>query len=217
MSNSSSVNVQPSAGKKREWFYFNPLFPMQVLPGVAFTASVLYGGYYSSSSDSIPVPASNALEDKLTFYIRCCVFPCAVLLFLSILEVANKRATSAAANPLAGKEHLVAVEKNILTNMVENTLVFLMIALSLTSYLDAEEMKIIPVYTALWLAGRVFFRVGYGIRPMLRAFGMSLGFATAAFFSSLVVYLMFQRGFLHGTGVDGSQGGLGASIQHSEL
>ena len=208
---------QPPAEKKQEmrnWVVFSPIFMVQVGSALALTISVLYGGYHYMY-DYIPMPASNDLEDKLTFFIRYCVFPCAVLLFLSIMDVVFKRGMSAAVNPFAGKEHLVAFKQNCLTNTVENTLVFLMLALTLTSYLDADEMKIIPVYTTLWLAGRVFFRIGYSIHFILRAFGFAITVFSTVLNTGYVFYLMYHRGFL--CGIRSSQGGYGVGTGKPEL
>ena len=156
--------------------------------------SVLYGGYYMC--DSIPLPPSNELGDKLIFYIRCCVFPCAVFLFFSILDVASIRGSSAAANPLSGNEHLLQVQKNCLMNTVEQTLVFLMTALTLTSFLEASEMKILPLYAILWLLGRVLFRIGYGVNQKWRGFGMLTNVFSSAAIFVVLFYLAFTRGFL---------------------
>ena len=187
-----------TAEEKEEWKKerksYLPIFLPQLVLSVAVTASVLYGGYYMC--DCIPVPLSNDLGDKLTFYIRCCVFPCAVLLFCSIMGVANKRGSTPAANPLAGKDHFLVVEKNFLMNTVEQTLVFLMITLTLTSYLDASEMKILPIYSILWFAARIFFRIGYGINPRYRYFGMLISMGTSVIFISVLFYLAYTRGFL---------------------
>lgn len=171
-----------------------PIFLPQLALSFVATFSVLYGGYYMCHS--IPVPKSSSLEDKFTFYIRCCVFPCAVLLFLAIMGVANKRGSTPAANPLAGMDHHLVVEKNYLTNTVEQTLVFLMINLTLTTYLDASEMKILPIYTLLWLVARFFFRVGYGINPKYRSFGILISVEASAVFIGVIFYLMYYRGFL---------------------
>ena len=122
----------------------------------------------------------------------------------------------AAVNPFAGKEHLVVLKQSFLTNTVENTLVFLMLALTLTSsYLDAGEMKIIPVYTTFWLAGRVLFRIGYSIHFSYRSFGFGFSVFPAVLLIGYVFYLMYDRGFLYG--MRSSQGGYGVGTGNTEL
>ena len=115
-----------------------PIFLLQFVSAILFSVAVLYGGFYWC--DCIPVPKLSDFGDKMTYYIRCCVFPCGVTLFYTIMAVANKRGASRAANPLAGKDDAIAMEKNILANTVEQVLVFLLITLTLTTYLDPAEM-----------------------------------------------------------------------------
>ena len=209
----------PTEEEKREWkqqrIAYLPIFLPQLALSVVTTASVLYGGFYMC--DCIPVPLSNSLEDKLIFFIRCCVFPCAVLLSLSIMGVANKRGSTLAANPFAGKDHLLTLQKNFLMNTIEQTLVFLMIALTLTTYLDASEMKILPVYTLLWFAGRIFFRIGYGINYKYRSFGMLINFESSFVLMVVIFYLMYYRGFLPCGGGTLTGGGGAEDVVREEL
>ncbi len=116
-----------------------PVFLPQALLGILISTGVLYGGYYHC--DCIPVPKSGGFQDKLVYYIRSCVFPSAVVLLLTIMNVANKRGGVGAANPLAGREHFIQVEKNILMNTMEQMLLFLTVSLALITYLDAAEMN----------------------------------------------------------------------------
>lgn len=167
------------------------LFPLLLwtLLSTLIMIGVLYGGYYHC--DWIPVPKS---DDKLPYYVRSCVFPCAVVLFWAIISVGKKRRWAGATNPLAGREHLVQVENNFLTNTVEQMLLHLLITLALTTYLDAAEMKIVPLSTFLWVIGRVLFRIGY---PHYRACGIQINFSSAAFFILLVAYRMYMQGFMY--------------------
>lgn len=191
-----------------------PVFLFQFALSSLLTFGALYGLYYHC--DCIPVPKSDEFKDKLTYYIRCCVFPCCVLLLLAILGVANKRGRSRAANPLAGREHLLMVEKNFLTNTLEQTVLFLMIALTLTTYLGASEMKALPVYTIVWLIGRILFRIGYGIHPKYRSCGISSNFNVSFVFLSLLAYMMYTRGFMYGIPSEVFSG-TGAPTPRSEL
>lgn len=200
---------------KKERKALLPVFATQVFLSAALCFGVLYGGYYFC--DCIPVPRSSDLGDKLTYYIRCCVFPCSVVLCIAIQSVANKRGQSMAANPLAGREHKVVLEKNVLTNTVEQTMLFLMITLVLTTYLNAAEMKIIPLYSVLWVIGRVFFRIGYAIHPRYRSFGVVTTLFTAPIFLILVGYLMYTRGFMYGIPSEAVGTGEAATPSRAEL
>ena len=75
-------------------------------------------------------------------------------------------------------EHLLQTEKNILMNTVEQLLCFLLLMLALTTYLEPEEMRIIPLHSLAFIVGRVCFAIGYSISPMYRSIGMSVNFYT---------------------------------------
>ena len=181
-----------------------PLYLAESALALLVTVGVLYGGYYMC--DSIPTPKSAALEDKLIYLIRWCVFPSSLCLLWAIVAVSNKRGSSTAINPLAGKEHLLQVEKNILANTLEQCVLFLMICLVLTTYLEGSELRILPVYSFLWVIGRILFAVGYKIHPKYRSVGMLSTFLALSLFFVYIVYLMYTRGFMYGVETETRRG-----------
>ena len=78
-----------------------------------------------------------------------CAFPQALFVILAIFNVIVKRIITApaAVDPLAGNEHLVQGEKNVLMNTVEQVLAVLLLVLTLTIYLEPLEMWIIPLFS----------------------------------------------------------------------
>ena len=112
--------------------------------------------------------------------------------------VGNKRRTSGAGNPLAGKDHLLQLEKNFLANTLEQFVVFLVSTLVLITYLQGEEMRLVPLSAIAFFVGRVLFRVGYGIAYYYRGWGIMINFISQGFIVGLTGYLMFTRGFMFG-------------------
>ena len=110
-----------------------------------------------------------------------------------------KRRYTDAENPLAGKEHLLQTEKNVLTNTVEQLIVFLLLVVTLTTYLEPSEMRIIPLYSLAFITGRVFFMIGYSISPKHRSYGILINIFLTFFFIGYIIYLMYLRGFMYGT------------------
>ena len=164
---------------------------------ITVIVTILCGGYYYC--DCIPVPRSNDFSEKLLYAARYCTFPQAVFLLFVIARVGAKRGSTGAENPLAGKEHLIQTEKNVLTNTVEQLLVFLLLVVTLTTYLEPSEMRIIPLYSLVFIVGRVLFMIGYGIGPKHRSYGIAINFFSTFFFIGYVIYLMYLRGFMYGT------------------
>ena len=78
----------------------------------------------------------------------------------------------------------------ILTNTVEQMLLFVSSTLILSTYLASEQMKLIPILVVMWTIGRLLFDFGYRIGPIYR----SPGFAMTMFpsFISLTLIVGFQ-------------------------
>ena len=113
------------------------------------------------------------------------------------MSVASKRASSKAVNPLTGNENLVQPMKNILTSTLEQSMIFLMLSLVLTTYLERSELQILPLYSILWIMGRIFFAVGYRIHPKYRSVGTGINFISTFFFFGVIGFMMYARGFLY--------------------
>ena len=179
------------------------VFVFQYSVTLIVMGTILYGGYYYCHF--IPIPRSNDFCEKLLYAVRYCTFPQAVFLILAISTVAAKRAiTRAAVNPLAGNEHLVQSEKTVLTNTVEQLLVFLLLVLTLTTYLEPSEMRIIPLYSLTFFIGRVFFMIGYSFGPRYRGAGMYINACLGLFFLGYSIYLIYLHGFMYGVLTDSS-------------
>ena len=119
----------------------------------------------------------------------------------SIAHVGNKRALTAAIDPLSGNENIVQLDKNFLTNTLEQFVVAFAITLAVATYLDTpEELKLLPIYTFMFVTGRIAFRIGYGLSPWLRATGMACNFYSTILMFVVLVYLISTRGFLYGIG-----------------
>ena len=173
----------------------NMMYMLYLQVILAFTTVVgwLYGGFYHCSF--IPVPESMSGWDIAIYYIRCCVLPFTIVLFFALFAVINKRGSTQALNPLGGKEHLLQLEKNILANTIENGLLFLFITMILATYLDQSEMKLLPLYSSLWVIGRVLFNIGYRISFKYRSYGMLCNIFPCVFFMGLILYFTYSRGF----------------------
>ena len=175
-----------------------PLFFLQqCLSGIVIVPVILYGGYYHCHS--IPVPKSNEFSEKLLYAVRYCTFPQVAFLAVAILRVGLKRRRTPAANPMGGMEHYILAEQKVLTNTVEQLLGFLLTVLALITYLEPLEMRIIPLYSILFIIGRILFMIGYSISPNLYRFlGMLINIHSFFFFFGYTIYLMYIRGFMYG-------------------
>ena len=163
---------------------------------LATVVTIFYGGYYFCPS--LPVPASMDFTSKLIYTVRC-IFPPLMVLQVAILVVINARRSLGVANPLAGQDHLIQLQKNFLSNTLEQFVVFMVCTLVLITFLNTpEEMRLVPLYTTAFIMGRILFRIGYGISWKYRGVGMHINFQSAWFITGLIIYFMFTRGFMFG-------------------
>lgn len=171
-----------------------PLFFAQMLVSVVILVIVYYGGYFYC--DYIPLPESNDFSSKLQFTLQWCAFPFAVILFYTIMQVGNKRGSSPASNPLSGNEHYVQLDKNILANTLEQTVLAFFLVLTLTVYLQQAEMKLVPLFVVSFVVGRVLFIAGYKISPKFRSCGVLTNFGSTFVVLAIVGYYIYSRGFM---------------------
>lgn len=88
----------------------------------------------------------------------------------------------------------LAVPAAVLQNSLEQTVLAVGAHLVLATVLRGEEMILLPVLVALYLAGRVFFVLGYARGAAARAFGMALtGTSTIAAFGVALVLMGLGR------------------------
>ena len=167
-----------------------PLFLFQFGLAVATTISIFYGGYYHCLFIPLPDEASRA-EYTLRW-----AFPPLLVLLSAILSVGIKRVATPAVNPLANNEHFVNLEKCFLANTLEQLVVWVLATGILVTYLSREEMRLVPLYSVAFVIGRVLFRIGYGIDPMKRGWGMWTNLLSTFYVIGFTVYCMYTRGFL---------------------
>jgi hypothetical protein len=170
------------------------LFALSVfLFGIGGVSIIFYGGYYYG--DFIPAPEPNTtLATRLVYALRCS-FPPLLVLIGYILKVGNARKNKGALNPLDGKEDRILCESKILANTLEQFVVYLVTSLVLSTFLDGQELRLVALYSAVFVLGRFLFRMGY---PTKRSYGMFLNFASTFFICGVVIYLTFTRGIMFG-------------------
>ena len=150
---------------------------------------IFYGGYFLWPS-LVPVPKATDFDTPAVYTLRS-LFPALLVLAFAIVKVAMMRFLGYAKNPL-GKDELIQKDKNFLQNTLEQLAVFLLTAGALMTYLEGEELRLIPLYSFAFVLGRILYRVGY---PKHRTFGFTMTLFPSTFLGGLTIYFMFSRGF----------------------
>ena len=140
----------------------------------------------------LPLPASLGTVDKLVYALRWCLFMTMVLMW-GFAKAGQARRYSAASDPLSGNDHLIQLQKNFLTNSLEQFIIAAIPLLVLSTYLETmAQMKIIPLFAINFIVARILFHLGY---PERRGIGMIMTFFPSLFVSVADVYFMVTKGF----------------------
>ncbi len=127
--------------------------------------------------------------DRLTLGIRCAVV-LQLPLIVGILVVAQQRFWSPRHADGSAPEigSTLEINRRFLTNTLEQSVLATVGLVALAMTVPAERLGLVPALTALFLAGRVLFWVGYLINPYARAFGLVLTFGPTV---GVYVYLIW--------------------------
>ena len=174
-----------------------PVFVVQGLLSIVILGGIYYGGYHLCD---IQVPASMDATSRFAYTLRW-TLPMVLVLIVAIEVTMISRGTTGAVNPLSGKEHLVQIYKNFVTNTLEQLMVSLLLMLIATTYCDTPDMiKIVPICAITFTVGRILFFIGYKITPMYRATGMTVNFFSSILMAGYIIYLTYTKGMLYGLG-----------------
>jgi hypothetical protein len=127
---------------------------------------------FASASFLVTFTAPPSQVERVLYTLRLCGIPGA-LLFAMYTQCLRFRDAPGAINPLLGVEsERRKINQRVLTNTVEQTLIFVLLLLSLSTAVDAAHMFVIPILAATWSLGRIGFWVGYRLNVGWRAPGM---------------------------------------------
>lgn len=116
----------------------------------------------------------------------------AFALLFAIFAVINRRVTTIAINPLDPKgQVLVEQRQRILQNTLEQLVVKVILSLTLCTVLQPNELMLLPVFTFLFILGRLTFALGY---PKYRSFGFLMNLSSTIFIVGLIIYRLFING-----------------------
>lgn len=126
-----------------------------------------------------------SFEKRLIFTLQLSFIDCLPLL-IAIFAVIHRRISSIAINPMDSRGHLlVEQQQRILQNTLEQLFIKFILSLTLCTVLKSNELMVLPVFTILFIFGRLTFALGY---PNYRSFGITMNIASAVCVIGLIVY-----------------------------
>ena len=97
----------------------------------------------------------------------------------------TKRAVSLSA-------HRAVLRFQLVTNTVEQALIFLPVLYALGATLDGAHFHLVPVFASMWALGRVMFTVGYHIDAKFRGPGLQMTLFTSLLAIAWLGYTLYM-------------------------
>lgn len=124
------------------------------------------------------VPATSqevALPDRLRVAIECLVFP-TVFLLAMILRIGSQRFGNPSEDPtkVVANTESMAVDLRVLSNTHEQIVIFATNVLALSVLLPFQYLSLLPIYSGVFVAGRIVFWMAYQHNVLWRAPGFAM-------------------------------------------
>lgn len=141
----------------------------------AIGVSVLAGAALWFAIDRLlpPLAGMEDLSARMLVALKCCALAALFCLFGGVEAVAHERLQSAAFDPLAGHETTrLRVNKQYLQNTLEQFVLFAVGLFGLAAYASTGAgMRAVIATTAVWIAFRFAFWIGYHRGAAMRGLG----------------------------------------------
>ncbi|KAJ8030505.1 hypothetical protein HOLleu_26949 [Holothuria leucospilota] len=165
---------------------------------IASWTIVLVSSYLAVYHLPIPTPATPSLFNRFIFTSRLLVFAVLPIAF-GIFAIMHSRFNNMAAmgsNPVNAKgSYMLSMVQRYLLNTMEQTMMFVILQVTLSTLLSAEGMALIPMYVFLFVVSRFLFFVGYmdAERPVNRAFGYTMTLAVNVYSIFMCLFLLATK------------------------
>jgi len=144
-----------------------------ILLGIALSISVLMLSFHFLPN----VDHEPGLLMRLKIGVKSLVFP-ALLFLLMIIRIGAQRFGNPAEDPtrVVASSHAMQVDLRVLANTHEQLILFMINAMALAVLLPFACLTLVPIYSAIFVIGRILFWAGYRHNVLWRApgFGMTL-------------------------------------------
>ena len=141
----------------------------------------------------LPVPAiADSAAERLAYAVRANV-AALVPLFVMLVTIANSRFFSEAIDPTRRAESATMdIDGRVAENTLQQNFVFAVATIALSTVVPLAHVQIVWACTIVYVVARFVFWLGYRIKPLYRAPGMS---ATAYLNLGMIAYVLYQLSF----------------------
>jgi hypothetical protein len=140
---------------------------------IGFVATLLL--YWIAYSFFPKINQEWLILDRIVLAIKCFALPTA-LFFAMIIRVGSQRFGNPAEDPtkVDANSDTMKVDLRVLSNTHEQILVFTVNALLLSILLPYQYLTLLPIYSVLFVVGRIIFWFGYRVNVLWRAPGFAM-------------------------------------------
>ena len=132
-----------------------------------------------------------ATTDRIPYALQLAAAP-ALLILLMTCSCLRLFDTVEAEDPLRDRvSPRFRINQRVLTNTVEQAWIFVPLLLALATRLPDGQLRVLPIATAFWCAGRLMFWAGYHVAPHWRAPGFDWTFWTSGVVAGWFVCTLF--------------------------
>jgi hypothetical protein len=136
-------------------------------------------------------PASaeaSTTSDRIAYALQLAAVP-ALIVLLMITACFRIFDSPGAEDPSSGAESArFKINQRVLSNTIEQAWVFVPLLLALAVRVDASQLRILPIATALWGTGRLLFWAGYHVQPRWRSVGFEWTLFTSVVLACWLAY-----------------------------
>ena len=120
------------------------------------------------------------LLSRIKLGIKCLVFP-ALFFVVLIIRIGSQRFGNPAEDPtrVLASSHSMEVDLRVLANTHEQLSIFIINVMALSILLPFPYLTLLPIYSGIFIFGRLVFWLGYRHNPLLRALGFALNILPA--------------------------------------
>jgi hypothetical protein len=118
---------------------------------------------------------------------------------IAVIRVGSQRYGNPSENPIKILANSEAIEVNlsVLSNTNEQLVIFALYALVLSAPLPYQYLSLLPIYAAVFVAGRIIFWESYKYHVLWPAPGLSMCILPAVLGLSYCCLALFFRGFFN--------------------
>ena len=139
------------------------------------------------------------LVERFQLAIQCLVFPAAFFV-ITVVRIGMQRFGNSSDDPTktVANSQAMAIDLRVLSNTHEQIVLFALNTLCLAMLLPFAFLSLLPVYSAVFVIGRVLFWAGYRYNVLWRAPGFAMNIIPAAAglgYCCIVLVLRFIQSF----------------------